>query len=336
MSSSIPSPALSFSHSSNLLEILRRANAHYSRIAAAIRVSVHPTHRARKRATALKLTISIQKALKLDSKQISTIPLPVIDQVISPPPIDLSTVEGELSRTSRPLLKCTIPSSSTLSTPASVYSCVPLRPQTTQQDLTSRWSISPIEIDSDLPEGIAVTCNTDYDQDTFLCDSTNHLDVPPLNSMRPLSWASDISDFGSLNSRSVTSVKLYLTEFWHHFTQIASRQTDADGLEKLTIRIKRKSSEMNDDTLEKRPKVCISILLSWSYLTWSYLTCMRLETISTTEQGGQFHRGELFREQSLCATADSSLLYYRTFPFNLLSVQVPDIPHSIRCSLNNN
>jgi hypothetical protein len=227
------SPALSSDHSSKLLEIVRRANAHYSRIAATTRVSIHPTHHARKRAAALKLTVSIQKALKLDPKQISTIPLPVIDRVISPTDLSKAVVGRErvLARTSHPLLKCT-PSPSS----ASVYSCVPLRPQKTHQDqcLTSRWSISPIEADSDvaqeLPEGIAVTCNPNYDKDMLLCspteggeslrftvklpsqldlspprDSNNYLEIPPLDFTRPLRSVSDISNLESLGSGSAST-----------------------------------------------------------------------------------------------------------------------------------
>ena len=237
------SPALSSSYSSNLLEILRRANARYSRIAATLRLSIHPTHHARKRATALKLTVSIQKALKLDPKQISTIPLPVIDRAISPP-TELSKAvvgrERELARTGRPLLKYTIPSpSSTL-----------LRPQKMPQDqyLTSRWSMSPIEADSDvaqeLPEGIAITCNPNDDHDMVLCSPTesgesvrfmvklppqlnlsppsnNYSDIPLPDFTRPLSWVSDISSLGSSSSDSgdttssrgpITPVRLYLTD----------------------------------------------------------------------------------------------------------------------------
>jgi hypothetical protein len=251
--------ALSSSHSSNLLEILRKANAHHSRVAANIRASIRPTHHARKRATALKLTISIQKALKLDPRQISTIPPPVVDRVISPPSIDLrSAVVGRERGLAHTLLKSTLPSQATLFSP---HSCVPLGVQN-----TSRWSISPSEADSDfaqeLPEDIAV----DYDRDMLLCSptesgesirftvelppqlysfpprySSNRLDLPPL---RQLSSVSDISSLGFLGSSSASTSSSHGPR----------TPQNADGTEKHTIRIKRKSSEMDDDMLEKRRK----------------------------------------------------------------------------------
>jgi len=251
------SSPLSSSHYNNLLEILRRGNAHYSRIAATIRLSIRPTHHARKRAIALKLTVSIQKALKLDPKQISTIPPPVIDRAISSPFIDLSkTVVGRERELAHTLLKCAVPSQATLQSP---YSCVPLGPPK-----TSRWSMSPIEVDSDVVKELQIAII--YDQDMLLYSPTeggesvrfmlkrspqlnlfpprdlnNHLNVPPL---RQLSCVSDISSIGSLSSGSASNTSSRGPRTPHN----------ADSARKHTIRIKRKSSEMDDGMLEKRPK----------------------------------------------------------------------------------
>ena len=72
----------------NIRDIIRRANRHYAELAASLRTTIRPTHHARKHARALQLTVCIQAAAKLDQKQISTIPLPVLDLTPSPVPVD--------------------------------------------------------------------------------------------------------------------------------------------------------------------------------------------------------------------------------------------------------
>ena len=281
--------SLALSDFGNLLHILRRANTHYSHIASIFRMSIHPTHHARKRAAALKLTVSIQKALKLDPKQISTIPLPVLDTAHSP--IDLSRGavghEHEVAPV-RPLLKCTeVPSTSPFATP--VLSCVPLTLDSFA--LTSCWYMTPIDANTNLtqglPEGVVITYDADYDQDMVLCspieggeslrfkvqpgqlnlfppraDDSNklrHSDIPD-DVTDPLSWGSDISSPGSLmstGSPSTTSsdgpdtpVSIYLQSL-HHFTKVSWKH----NAQKFMIHTKRKSPEMDDDVLEKCPKV---------------------------------------------------------------------------------
>lgn len=222
------SPTLTSLHSANLIQILRRANFQYSCIASIVRASIHPTHHARKRATALRLTICIQKALNLDQKQISTIPLPVLDKLATPP----------------------------------LYSCVSLTPDSPtwaqrSQSVTSRWSMTTTDADSDvareLPEGIAITYSP---EDTVLYSPTEdseslrfrvepapqlnpsyandsnkfarHLDIP-VDVIRPLSWCPDISSMGPLTRGSaststrrpaapVSSSRIYI----HHLTQVTS------------------------------------------------------------------------------------------------------------------
>lgn len=259
MASSMSSPALSPSQSGNLLQILRRANAHYSHVALIIRTSIHPTHHARKRAAALKLTISIQKALKLDPKQISTIPLPELDTAVTPflsMGLGKAVVgrERELARAraNHSLVKCTIPSyphtgpPSSLLSPISLYSCVPLSPdiRVKTQRLTSRWSMTPIDPDSDvaqtLAQGIAITYNPNYNQDMLPCSPTKsgesvRFTVKPVSNdsnafsrhlstqldvAKPLSWYSDISSSSAstMSSRGpATPVRsVLLADFLHH------------------------------------------------------------------------------------------------------------------------
>ena len=69
-----------------LMKTLRRANVYHSQLAAASRAVSHPARKARKHAQALRLSISVEAASTLDHRYISTIPLPVLDLVPSPPP----------------------------------------------------------------------------------------------------------------------------------------------------------------------------------------------------------------------------------------------------------
>jgi len=166
----------------NLIHILRRANSHYSQLAASIRASLRPTHHARKRAQALRLTISIQAAANLDQKQISTIPLPILERVATPTPepapsptrhivapvpryasqAELNKRGNEVKRVGRPLITCTVPKKPVIAvldtalSSASTYSTVSMTPNSAQapaalrglnvpwQAVTSRWSATTV------------------------------------------------------------------------------------------------------------------------------------------------------------------------------------------------
>lgn len=261
------SPALSSYHSGNLRQILRQANVDSSRIASITRISIHPTHHARKRAAALGLTISVQKALKLDPKQISTEPLPVIDKVITPMDLNEAVLgrECELACSDRTALKCIVPQS------ASVYPGV----DPANERLTC-WFMTPIDVGSDvaqqLPDGVAVTYNPDYNVNMILCSPTedggfvqftvkpaplldisprpndlnkfnHHLGIP-VDVARPLSWASDLSSPGSLSVGSTSIASSHNPVTPHN----------ANFSEKFMIRMKRKSAAIDDDEPEKPPK----------------------------------------------------------------------------------
>ncbi|CAA7267754.1 unnamed protein product [Cyclocybe aegerita] len=129
-------PTSSRHHVKNLLHVLRRANAHYSQLAASIRASLTPTHHARKRARALRLQVSTQAARKLEYTQVSVLPLPVLElgeegveevamrevrakesRIVAPIPrrateMALKQLEEEraIRRAQRPVLRCAIPS----------------------------------------------------------------------------------------------------------------------------------------------------------------------------------------------------------------------------------
>jgi len=180
----------------NLLYILRRANTHYSQIAATIRNSLRPTHHAKKRARSLRLSVSIDAALQLDPKQISTIPLPILEldtpypeQALAPmePAFEIShTIVGrerEIKRLRLPILKCDIPedinpgeemlsavsvySNVSSNTPASaddVHAPVVLRGQNVPwRPVTSRWSMTTVgESDEEVEAGAGYS--SDYEE----------------------------------------------------------------------------------------------------------------------------------------------------------------------------
>lgn len=89
---STPTP-LSSTHVGALLHVLRTANRRYTELAAAVRSAQRPTHHARKRAAALKLSVSIAAARGLDPRQISAVPLPVLERerAASPAPAHMHT-----------------------------------------------------------------------------------------------------------------------------------------------------------------------------------------------------------------------------------------------------
>ncbi|KAG6896090.1 hypothetical protein C0992_010340 [Termitomyces sp. T32_za158] len=103
MSSSTTSVILQPHHVHNLILILRRSNAHYSRVASRIRASFASTGYAKTRAQDLGLTVDVVAAVNCPQKQVSVIPLPILE-VVTPPCEAIQSV----IRT-RPVLTCSIP-----------------------------------------------------------------------------------------------------------------------------------------------------------------------------------------------------------------------------------
>ena len=206
----------SHTHITNILCVIRRANERYAQVAAALRHSLRPTYHARKRAQSLRLRVSIDLALKLDPKQISTVPLPIIE-VVTPFPQEAPRI--------RPTLRCDIPQNvdqeGSLSS-VSVYSKLSPDGLVSSTDLlASRWSLTTLgsDVGDQLPEE-EITSSSDCDevkgitivgaQDTrrpVLCRSNDqdsvHLDVP-IDANR-FSWSSYLSDGLATDSSSSDS-----------------------------------------------------------------------------------------------------------------------------------
>lgn len=271
-----------------LAYVLRRANARYAQLAASMRACRRLTGHARKRAAALRLTVDIENARNLDHKQVSVIPLPVLDIVPSPvaAPQQGASHAKELKRkTTRPVLRCSIPQvvvnkgeSSALSS-MSLYSTVSLYTPdviVTSEEVdapvvlrgqnaeTSRWSISTAD---DFEEGVM-----EDDDDLYSSDYEEGMDLPisaaeeydDLFEEKPVV---DARDNARLAPRLDIPVDVSRFSWGSALTSDYGSSsascspgpvTPAEEIPKLMIRIKRKSVasdiDIVDETLEKRPK----------------------------------------------------------------------------------
>lgn len=152
--STTPVSPLQAHHIRNLILILRHANTHYRAVAAHIRASLHPTQHARNHARRLGLQVNINKAVRCDQKQVSVVPLPILDTSYTPvaatgPSVSLSGIAYELrsipsqsSLKRRPALKCAIPGVVTRTTPNGTTSAI--NPPSSMSDYSAVSLSSPI------------------------------------------------------------------------------------------------------------------------------------------------------------------------------------------------
>lgn len=113
----------------NIIDILRRANSRYTDIASRIRASLRPTFHARKRAAELRLGVDIGKAVRCEQRQVSIVPLPVLDLGTSPvtgtiAPIVPIICNGNSNVKKCPVLRCAIPTYPVIYQPRQVTSPV--------------------------------------------------------------------------------------------------------------------------------------------------------------------------------------------------------------------
>src|ERR1700733_13039973 len=78
-------------HVRNLTLILRRANVYYHHVAVRNRANLQPTHHAYKQARRLGLRVDVGKAVRCDQRQISLVPLPILDTSTTSVALTLST-----------------------------------------------------------------------------------------------------------------------------------------------------------------------------------------------------------------------------------------------------
>ncbi|KJA29476.1 hypothetical protein HYPSUDRAFT_522266 [Hypholoma sublateritium FD-334 SS-4] len=236
-----------------LLHVLRTANRRYAELAAAVRSAQRPTHHARKRAAALKLRVSIAAARALDPRQISTLPLPVLERerTASPAPAVHTRSRG-------PAIP---PPRVTVVAPEAVVAPVPRRAlRAAAQLATPPPRVARPGLRSAVPPQVVVLNAADNNDD----------DAPPRSH-----WSSSSSSGGEDEDGEETDADAPRLDVpidasrlsWNSAASFsagsrassAGPATPANGAP-LTIRIKRKPSasflDMEDDhvSFEKRPK----------------------------------------------------------------------------------
>ncbi|KAF9014882.1 hypothetical protein BDQ17DRAFT_1535647 [Cyathus striatus] len=242
MTSSSTASTLQPHHLKNLLQILQRANFHYSTLAAP------------------RASVDVQKAIHLDHRQVSVVPLPVVEQVISP----------QASPNHLHNLKCVIPASVPAVVADGRSRCRNTHWRAATSDvsatlldtqLLSPLELTPIETEDDEHD---VTLSGNYDRNFMhlLATYNSELEEPdaPVDEVEDI-WELGDSDDDELSSPSSPSLRQF-----HHSDSESSGSTSGSSQWILTpehkdnaplmIRIKRKSAEIRDDTevFEKRPK----------------------------------------------------------------------------------
>ncbi|KAF5377283.1 hypothetical protein D9615_006468 [Tricholomella constricta] len=267
-------------HIRNLILILRRANDHYTHVAARIRASLRPTLHARRRAQYLGLTIDVQSAHNCPQKQVSVVPLPILE--VSPAPAALVHDIREQAREPlkrRPALKCAIPRSTILTrtspngttsalSSGSHYSSVTLSSAAPSEQPSvvyhsSRWFTT---VDERYPRN-ATDAGASAVRAMQLAQPEQEwdlLDVPI--DENAMDWGlelrcsedvceMDISPSTSASSTASSSVSVSNSDSTASSAGPATPPSN-EVSSPLMIRIKRKSTEFCDnDSFEKRPRI---------------------------------------------------------------------------------
>ncbi|RDB24640.1 hypothetical protein Hypma_008184 [Hypsizygus marmoreus] len=288
-SQSTPSAPLQAYHVRNLILILQRANAHYTHVAARIRASFQPTHHARKRAARIGLTVDIRKAVACEQRQVSVVPLPILDTTPSPvsevasiriQSQELSAIDGRVPLQRRPALKCAIPKPAALTrtspngttsalSSSSAYSSISLSSAAAVlssklviPSLRSHWSPADkeqhqlMDVTMTHEEAISVPANSALQQ-------WQPLDVPI--DEEEMDWGVVLSEpvpaDDEMSTDTTPSSSAGSGSNSDSTTSSAGPVTPFSNQESLPlmIRIKRKSVEVsgtiaNDESFEKRPR----------------------------------------------------------------------------------
>ncbi|KAJ6569409.1 hypothetical protein B0H19DRAFT_1135344 [Mycena capillaripes] len=249
-SSSLQHPragSISPRHFSRLSTILSESNEHYRTVAAAVRAAKKPTYHARTRAQKLGLSLDIKRAISCPEREVSVVPLPVIDRAPSPD-------QQQPQPRGRPALRLVVPRAQA-DVPVSTgpYSTIKLSPAPAPTVLrgqnnpwrgpTSRFSLTP----SDPIFTIAPRCaleppvvpDVPFDDDDY---TTWELGYPESGAADCASSSS--SDASSLPSASTSSA-----------SSGPETPADADVIPGLTLSAaKRKHDIFDDAVVDKRPK----------------------------------------------------------------------------------
>lgn len=244
----VPSQLLlcSFLLPANIIIILRRANSRYTDVASRIRASLRPTFHARKRAAELRLGVDIGKAIRCEQRQVSIVPLPVLDLGTSPvtgtiEPIVPIICNGNSNSKKRPVLRCAIPTHPVIHQPRQLASSI-----SRYRLVTDGRPFPPHHLPSSPVDNTPVEATPIGDEEI---NTSLFVDVKGL-----ISW-----NFTNTDVSSASSTESRLT-FPSSCSSSASETNgpltpDVYDVYPLLIRTKRKSANAADvDTLEKRPK----------------------------------------------------------------------------------
>lgn len=274
----------------NLILILHRANAHHYHIAARNRANLHPTHHAWKEARRRGLTVDVDKATRCDQKQISLVPLPILDTSVTPvdlmqstsiilqsPSLDvirmysqeLTRLDGISPLKRRPTLKCAIPGVFTRTTPNGTTAAITL---SSASHLSSISLTSPIAHSAVLKRKLVTSarsssirisgrrssmCSAALINPTVTISATPEaqewqpLDVPI--DEEDIDWGlDDITDMGI----SPSPLSDCGSDSASSGTHCSSEPLTPSDEGPIMIRLKRKSVEVCSitDNFEKRPK----------------------------------------------------------------------------------
>ncbi|KAG6899225.1 hypothetical protein C0993_012095 [Termitomyces sp. T159_Od127] len=256
-------------HIHNLILILRRSNAYYTHIASRIRDSFASTRHAKTRAQDLGLSIDVVAAVNCPHKQVSVIPLPILEVVTPPCELIQSTTR------TRPVLTCSIPpviqtitspngTTSALST-GSVHSPITIASgQPKNGRVRSHWSA--VTDDEDLFPRDAI------DNDSSDVRATEQVEPPAV--WQPLDAHIDEDALMDLQYPEDASASMDICISPSSGSEAGSESSDNSGSSSassfsgpatppslpLMIRIKRKSieirdSDCEDDMTDKRVRV---------------------------------------------------------------------------------
>jgi len=243
----------------NIIVILRRANSRYTHIASRIRASLRPTFHARKRAAELRLGVDIGKAVRCEQRQVSIVPLPVLDLDTSPvtgtiAPIIPIICNGNSNIKKCPVLRCAIPTYPVMHQPRQVMSSV-----SRYRLVTDGRPFPPHHLRSSPVDDTPVEATPIGDEEI-----NTSLFVGVNIKMRPadvsadkglISWNLSNADVSSASS---TESKSTFPSSCSSSASVTNSPMTPDVYDEypLTTRIKRKSANAADvDTLEKRPKL---------------------------------------------------------------------------------
>ncbi|KAF9526420.1 hypothetical protein CPB83DRAFT_857780 [Crepidotus variabilis] len=256
------------SRTENMGDVLRRANLHCSALAKAVRAALRPTHHAKKHALALQLSVSTQAAAKLDQRQISVLPLPILDlapsplpaftshpteassdtiRIFAPTPIYLSEIQvnelnQEICRPARPSLRCVIPSPKQASLPISLEIVHSPALECLSCDfgdnMKSRWSASTVGetgnssafVENDAAEG-GMSAFEEHQDGNPPCSSPSFIEREEDEAIASLRPRVAVSGF----ARSRISIPAHLTQPRHSVGLVITQQKLSNSPPRLDV-----------------------------------------------------------------------------------------------------